>query len=129
MTISSETPQTGQLAIKAIPIPTTLVPVTRLHSLKKFAMDIVKFRNPFKQGSPFKVRKQRAILEYNDWIRMFCTQNNLTLLDLEQAVRKSEKDRYLRSGLAKVDGLHLNIKGYQILDQIVIPTIGKVNWK
>lgn len=112
-----------------VPIPVTVVPVTRLHSLKKFAIDIVKLRNPFKQGSPFRARRQRAILEYNDWIRVFCAQNDLSLLDLEQAVRKSEKDRYLRSKLAKIDGLHLNKKAYRVLDQIVIPTLEKVQWR
>jgi hypothetical protein len=115
--------------VNVIPIPTTVVPVTQLHPLKKFAIDIVKLRNPFKMGSPLKPNRQRAIQEYNDWIRTFCAQNDLVLLDLEKALRKSEKNRYLTSGLAKVDGLHLNIKGYQILDQIVIPTIRKVNWK
>ena len=112
-----------------VPIPVTVVPVTRLHQLKKFAIDIVKLRNPFKQGSPFKAGRQRAILEYNDWLRVFCAQNDLSLLDLEQAVRKSEKDRYLRSKLAKMDGLHLNKKAYRVLDQIVIPTLEKVQWR
>ncbi len=112
-----------------IPIPTTAVPVTRWHSLKKFAIDIVKLRNPFKLGNPLKPNRQLAIQSYNDWIRTFCAKNDLLLLDLEAAVRISEKDRYLRSDLATVDGLHLNQKGYQILDRIVVSAIEKVNWK
>jgi len=112
-----------------IPIPTTVVPVTKLHSLKKFGIDILKLRNPFKFGSPFKNKRQEAILEYNDWIRTYCAENGLVLLDLEQAVHKSAKNRYLRSGLAKIDGLHLNKKGYKALDKIVIPTLEKVNWE
>ena len=112
-----------------IPIPTTVVPVTRWHFLKKFAVDIVKLRNPFRLGSPLKANRQLAIQAYNDWIRSFCAQNDLLMLDLEKTVRISEKNRYLRSDLATVDGLHLNQKGYQLLDQIVIPTIEKVNWK
>ena len=112
-----------------IPIPTTVVPVTKLHSLKKFGIDILKLRNPFKLGSPFKNKRQKAILEYNDWIRMYCAENVLALLDLEKAVRKSEKNRYIKSGLAKIDGLHLNKKGYRTLDKIVIPTLEKVNWE
>lgn len=112
-----------------VPIPVTVVPVTRLHSFKKFGIDIVRLRNPFKTGSPFQHKEQKAILQYNDWLRIYCRDNGLIPLDLEQAVRKSEKNRYLRSGLAKVDGLHLNKKAYQILDQMVIPTLSKVNWK
>ena len=112
-----------------IPIPTTVVPVTKLHSLKKFGIDILKLRNPFKLGNPFKNKRQKAILEYNDWIRIYCADNGLTLLDLEQAVHKSEKNRYLKSGLAKIDGLHLNKKGYKTLDKIVMPTLENVNWR
>lgn len=112
-----------------IPIPTTVVPVTRWHSLKKFGIDIVKLRNPFKLGSPLTPNRQLAIQSYNDWIRAFCAQNGLLLLDLEEAVRTSEKDRFLRSDLATVDGLHLNQEGYRILDRIVIPAIEKANWK
>ena len=65
-----------------IPIPTTVVPVTKLHSLKKFGIDILKLRNPFKLGNPFKNKRQKAILKYNDWIRMYCGENSLALLDL-----------------------------------------------
>jgi len=111
------------------PIPTTVVPVTKLHSLKKFGIDILKLRNPFKLGNPFKNKRQKAILEYNDWIRTYCAENGLVLLDLEQAVHKSEKNRYLKSGLAKIDGLHLNKKGYKTLDKIVMPTLENVNWR
>jgi hypothetical protein len=112
-----------------VPIPVTVVPVTRLHSFKKFGIDIVRLRNPFKTGSPFQHKEQKAILQYNDWLRIYCRDSGLTLLDLERAVRKSEKNRYLRSGLAKVDGLHLNKKAYLILDQVVIPTLSRVNWE
>jgi hypothetical protein len=112
-----------------VPIPVTVVPVTRLHSFKKFGIDIVRLRNPFKTGSPFQHKEQKAILQYNDWLRIYCRDNGLTLLDFEQAVRESEKNRYLKSGLAKVDGLHLDKKAYQILDQLVIPTLSKVNWE
>jgi hypothetical protein len=111
-----------------VSIPATVVPVTRLHSIKKFAIDIAKLRNPFKQGTPFRNKRQKAILEYNDWLRTYCTEKGLTILDLEKAVRVSEKSRYLRSSLAKVDGLHLNNAGYQNIDQIVRPTLEKVNW-
>jgi len=115
-------------AAGVIPIPTTVVPVTRLHALKKLGIDILKLRNPFKFGGPFKNKRQKAILEYNDWIRTYCIEKGLVFLDLEQAVHKSTKNRYLKSKLAKIDGLHLNKKGYQALDKIVIPTLEKANW-
>ena len=111
-----------------IPIPTTVVPVTRLHSLKKFMIDILKGRNPFKSGSPFRNSRNRAILEYNNWIKTYCQELGLSVLDLEGAVRYSEKNRFLREDLAKLDGLHINTKAYAILDQIVISGLETVKW-
>jgi len=111
-----------------LPIPATVVPVTRLHSFKKFGIDILKFRNPFRQGIPSQQKRQKAILEYNDWIRKYCQETGLLLLDLEKALRKGDKKRFLRSRFAKVDGLHLNKKGYQALDAQVLPLLGKVDW-
>lgn len=114
---------------EVIPIPTTVVPVTRLHSFKKFLIDIVKGRNPFKHGNPFNNRRNNTLLEFNDWIRMYCKKKGLSVLDLEAAVRYSEKNRYLREDFARVDGLHINKKAYKMLDQIVIPTLETVNWE
>jgi len=112
-----------------IPIPTTVVPVTRLHSIKKFLIDIVKRRNPLKYGNPFKNKRNEEILEFNDWIRMYCEKIGLSVLDLEAAVRYSEENRFLREDLAKVDGLHLNKNAYKNLDQIVLPTLKTVYWE
>jgi len=111
-----------------LPIPATVAPVTRLHSFKKFAIDIVKLRNPFRQGTPFQQKRQKAILEYNDWLRDYCQETGLLLLELEKALRKGDKTRFLRSRFAKVDGLHLNKRGYQALDAQVLPLLGKVDW-
>jgi hypothetical protein len=112
-----------------IPIPTTIVPVTRLHSFKKILIDAAKGRKPFGYGNPFKHKRNAAILEYNNWIKVYCQKKGLPFLDLEAAVRYSEKNRFLRENLAKADGLHINGKAYNILDQIVISTLKKVNWE
>lgn len=111
-----------------IPIPVTVVPVTRLHSFKLILIDIIKGRNPFLMGNPFCHRRNRAILEYNDWIREYCGKSGLSFLDLEAAVRYSEKNRFLREDLAHIDGLHVGSKAYKLLDQIVIPTLETVDW-
>ncbi len=111
-----------------IPIPTTVVPVTRLHSFKKFGIDILKLRNPFRMGTPFRQRRQKAIQEYNDWLRAHCREMGLAVLDFEKALSKGRKNRYLRSRYAKIDGLHLNKKGYLVLDAQVLPVLGKVDW-
>jgi len=106
-----------------IPIPTTVVPVSRLHPLKKFLIDILKGRNPFRYGSPFRHRRNQSILAYNDWIKQYSREKSLAVLDLEAAVRYSKENRFLREDLAKIDGLHLNSKAYRLLDRIVIPTL------
>ena len=53
---------------RIMPVPTTVVPVTRLHSFKKFGIDIIKGRNPFSFGNPFKHLRNKSIIEYNEWI-------------------------------------------------------------
>ena len=111
-----------------VPIPTTVVPVTRLHSIKKFMIDILKRRNPFGFGGPLNTRRNRAILEYNDWLRTYCREKGLAVLDLESAVRYGAKNRFLRESLARIDGLHLNRKAYVRLDQMVLPALEKVSW-
>ncbi len=111
-----------------VPIPTTVVPVTLFHAYKKFGIDILKLRNPFKFGLPFGQRRLKTILEYNDWIREYCRANGLAVLDLEAAVRRGPKRRSLRSGLARVDGLHLKPRAYVILDQAVVPALAQVRW-
>lgn len=116
------------LSAGVVPIPATVVPVTRFHAFKKFGIDILKMRNPFKQGAPFRQKRQKQILEYNDWIRLYCRGKGCVVLDLEKAVRKNERKRYLRSRLAKIDGLHLNKNGYRALDRTMLPALQKVRW-
>lgn len=110
-------------------MPATVIPVTKLHSFKKIIIDILKLRNPLKYGSPFRQKRNKAILEYNDWLREFCFHNHLPCLDLEAAVRMSEERRYLRRDFAQLDGLHLKSKAYKILDQTLLSTLEKIHWE
>lgn len=114
---------------EVILILTTVVPVTRLHSFKKILIDIIKGRDPLRNGNPFNNNRNQGILEYNDWVQLYAEKKGLTVLDLERAVRYSENNRYLREDLAKIDGLHLNSIAYEFLDRIVLPTLNKVNWE
>jgi hypothetical protein len=111
-----------------IPIPATVVPVTRLHSYKVFAGYLLKGRNPLEYGSPFKPNRNNSICEFNDWIRGFCETNRLVYLDLEASLRYSRKNRFLREDLGRLDGLHINSKAYGILDQTLIQTLDKIDW-
>jgi hypothetical protein len=100
-----------------VPILATVVPVTRLHNVKKFLIDIVKFRNPFKFGGPFREKRLRSILAYNDWLRGLAAETGAPLLDLEAALRRSAADRRLKSEWARYDGLHLKPGAYKVLDK------------
>lgn len=70
--------------------------------------------------NPFRHWRTKAIHKFNDWIRSYCGENDLSFLDLEAAVRVSKRNRYLREGLARLGGLHLKANAYRLLDQIVI---------
>jgi hypothetical protein len=107
-----------------VPIPATTIPVTKLHAwIVFFGYPILRGKNPLMFGWPFQQKRQKSICEYNDWLREFAPLQGLALLDLEAALRRGEKDRYLRGDLARKDGLHLKPKAYPLLDKIVLPTI------
>jgi hypothetical protein len=109
-----------------IPILATVVPVTRLHNVKKFLIDIVKLRNPFKFGGPFREKRLRSILEYNDWLRGLAAETGAPLLDLEAALRRSASDRRLKSGWARYDGLHLKPGAYGVLDKTMASLLDRL---
>ena len=114
----------GCRAAGVVPIPATVVPVTKLHAYKIFfGYPLLRSKNPMMYGWPFQQKRFRSICAYNDWLRMFAVQRGLAVLDLEAALRRSEKDRHLRSDLARLDGLHLKPPAYSLLDRIVLPTI------
>ena len=68
------------------------------------------------------------IREYNDWIKRFAAENNLSVLDLEAPLSISREERYLDAKFAKPDGLHLNETAYETLDKIVVPTLDTIDF-
>ena len=102
-----------------IPLPTTVVPVVRQQSVMTRMKDAVKFV----LGKPTSGMQLERLTQYNDWIRSYAGSENLTVLDLEAALRTSAEDRSLRTDLHSGDGLHLNPKAYQLLDPIVVPAL------
>jgi hypothetical protein len=65
-----------------------------------------------------------SILEYNDWIRDYCRDENISVLDLEKALRVSDSDRTLNPRYDSGDGLHPNDIAYsEKLDPILIPAL------
>ena len=104
-----------------VPVLTTVVPVTKATDLKSSLKDFIK---PL-LGKANTSARLEALLQYNDWIKVYAKQEGLTVLDLEAPLRVSETDRRLRADLHSGDGLHLNAKGYALLDQIVSPALDR----
>jgi len=104
-----------------IPVPTTVVPVIRQHSLMSRIKDAVKYV----LGRPTSGMQLERIMQYNDWIRNYAAGEKLAVLDLEAAVRISAEDRSLRMDLHSGDGLHLNEGAYRLLDPIVALVLDK----
>lgn len=106
-----------------IPIPTTVVPV--VSSKNKPVKDRLKDFIKTLLGRPTTATQLEEIFQYNDWIREYAAQEGLVVLDLEAPLRTSQGDRSLRVDLHSGDGLHLNSKAYQILDEVVVPTLDR----
>ncbi|MEA2016495.1 MAG: hypothetical protein U9O59_07330 [Actinomycetota bacterium] len=65
-----------------------------------------------------------SILEFNDWVREYCEYEEISVLDLEAALRISENDRALDPDYDSGDGLHPNDLAYsEELDYILIPAL------
>jgi hypothetical protein len=65
-----------------------------------------------------------SIMEFNDWIRDYCEYEEISVLDLEAALRISEDDRALDPDYDSGDGLHPNDLAYtEELDDILIPAL------
>lgn len=80
------------------PILATVIPVTDEHSKAKLGRLV-------------------GILQYNDWIRLYAINSGIYCLDLERYARVNETERLLRVDFTSGDGLHLNAKAYQALDE------------
>ena len=106
------------------PILATIVPVTTpemfsLSFVKHLVKKVTRSKVPVDERLPY-------LLEYNDWVRAYASQEGLAILDLEVALRTSMEDRRLRTDLSAEDGLHLNEEAYRILDRLVVDSAGKL---
>lgn len=70
--------------------------------------------------------KMASLMEYNDSIRSLAVAWNLPVLDLEKALRISDKNRHLRKEYAQKDGTHLTPYGYTVLDKMMEKNIKRL---
>lgn len=66
--------------------------------------------------------KIEGIREFNDWISEYAKKENITLIDLEAALRKDSDKRFLKDEFTSGDGTHLNKMAYDILDKVLMDT-------
>ncbi len=79
---------------------------------------------PIDPGNPGNRGQLESILKYNDWTHGYCRSENISVLDLEAAVRASEENRILDPVYDSGDGLHLNGRACsERLDHILIPAL------
>jgi hypothetical protein len=80
---------------------------------------------PIDQDNPSNWEGQLvSILEYNDWVKDYCRNEDISVLDLEAALRVSEGNRALDPKYDSGDGLHPNDLAYtEELDHILIPAL------
>lgn len=89
---------------EVIPILTTVVPI-----------------NPDTNGGQPQLN---SIIEFNDWIKEYCKDEDISVIDLEGALRASDSDRSLNPSYDSGDGLHPNEQAYtEKLDGILIPAL------
>lgn len=96
------------------PVLATVIPVVDRLS---WLADFKKFVKVRLLGRP---DQNVQVARYNDWLRQFARQQSVEVLDLERAVRVGDHDRTLRPDLHVGDGLHLNARGYALLDQALV---------
>ncbi len=65
-----------------------------------------------------------SILEFNGWIKQYCGDEDISVLDLEEALHISDTNRALNPAYDSGDGLHPNELAYtEKLDNILIPAL------
>ena len=88
------------------PVLTTVVPIDP--------------HNPSNSGQS----QLNSILDFNDWIKQYCSNENISVIDLEKALHTSKTNRSLNPAYDSGDGLHLNERAYsEKLDNILIPAL------
>ncbi len=93
-----------------IPVVTTLTPVRPVF--------LFPYSGWFSRGlSANKAEENRAIEEYNRLIREYAQQKNLFLIDFHEALKG--RDGLLAKKFSLTDGEHINIAGYNYLDNFL----------
>jgi len=57
-----------------------------------------------------------SITRFNDWLKQYARGENIPVFDLEAELRRSDKERWLRSEFDAGDRIHLTQSAYRVMD-------------
>lgn len=65
----------------------------------------------------------QQVVDFNNWLREFAQKENIPVVDLEQALRRSDADRHMVERFDSGDGIHINKEAYDVLDGVLLKTL------
>lgn len=65
----------------------------------------------------------RQVVDFNNWLREFAQKEHIPVVDLEQALRRSDTDRHMVDRFNSGDGIHINKEAYDLLDGVLLNTL------
>lgn len=69
----------------------------------------------------------RQVIDFNNWLREFAQKEQIPVVDLEQALRRSDGDRHMLDRFNSGDGIHINKEAYDLLDGVLLETLRRAN--
>jgi len=58
-----------------------------------------------------------GIVQFNDWVKRYAEREHIPVFDMEAALRRNERERWMRSEYDVGDTVHLSKGAYQVLDE------------
>lgn len=65
----------------------------------------------------------QQVVDFNNWLREFAKEEQIPVVDLEQALRRSDSDRHMVDRFDSGDGIHINKEAYDVLDGVLLKTL------
>lgn len=65
----------------------------------------------------------QQVVDFNNWLREFAQKERIPIVDLEQALRRSDSDRHMVDRFDAGDGIHINKEAYDVLDGVLLKTL------
>lgn len=99
------------------PMIATVVPPAESKGFVQDTKDFIKVRLLGRDD------QYRQVIDFNNWLRDFARREQIPLVDLEQALRRSDSDRHMVDRFNAGDGIHVNKTAYDMLDGVLLKTL------